>query len=111
MKSQIFKLTVSPSIIFDFLDKYAEDKGSYYIFSIISYNKAKYHSDISLFCNYLLPYYHTAKHYYLLRKMNFNNFTTIIRQLCKSCFINYVSKTEYSNSAYNIVYYIYKQNS
>jgi hypothetical protein len=108
MKSQIFKKQVESEILFNFLDKYALDKGGFYMLSNISYNKAKFHHDIATFCNTLLPYYHQSKQYYATRKMNYNNFTTIIRQVCKLCFVNYTSKTEYSNSAYNIVYYIYK---
>ncbi len=108
MNSQIFKKPIGPNILFEFLDKYALDKGDFYILSNISYNKAKFHKDISVFCNTLLPHYHTSKQYYITRKMNYNNFTTIVRQLCNLCFINYTSKTEYNNSAYNIIYYIYK---
>jgi hypothetical protein len=108
MKSQIFKQNIPSDILFLFLDKYAEDRDTHYIFSNISYNKAKFHSEISTFCNDLLPYYHYAKQYYATRTMNFNNFTTIIRQICKFGLITYTSKTEYENSAYNIIYYIYK---
>lgn len=108
MKSQIFKQNINPEILFNFLNKYATDKGKYFVFSNISYNTAKYHDDVSKFCNELTPYYHNAKQYYITRKMNYNNFTTLIRQICKLCLINFVSKTEYNNSAYSIVYYIYK---
>ena len=108
MKSQIFRAEIPLSILFSFLEKYADDKGNYYLFSTVSYNKAKYHSQIASFCDGLKQYYHNAKHYYLDRKMNYNNFTTIIRQICKASLVTYTSKTDYNRSTYNIVYYIYK---
>ena len=109
MKSQIFKKDIDHKILFNFLDKYSTCNDKYYIFSNLSYQKAKFHKKISSFCTELTPYYHNSKQNYSTRKMNYNNFTTIIRQLCNHCLVNYTSKVEYDNSTYNIVYYIYKK--
>ena len=53
------------------------------------------------------PYYHISKRKYLERKMSYNNFTTIIRQICNFNKIMYTSQIKYDKSNYNIVYYIY----
>ena len=42
--------------------------------------------------------------------MSYNNFTTILRQICKSSLITYISKVKYEKSTYGIEYYIYKYN-
>jgi hypothetical protein len=48
-----------------------------------------------------------SKQKYLERKLAYNNFTTILRQICNFCAINYTSVIKYDKSTYNIIYYIY----
>ena len=45
--------------------------------------------------------------YYLVRKMSFNRFLTILRQLCNFNGIVYKNEVKYSNSRYDIQYTIY----
>jgi len=108
MKNQLFKKTIPTTILIDFLKKYADDMGNYYIFSSICYNRAKFHNEIQKFCDEIEDYYHTSKKHYVTKKMSFNGFTTIIRQICKSNLITYTSKVNYRQSTYDIIYYIYK---
>ena len=108
MKSQLFKEKVPSELLFNFLEEFAICKDDHYIFSSISFNKAKFHDKIYNFCNNLKYFYHEAKQHYLTRKITYNNFTTIIRQICKSNLITYTSKVKYEKSTYDIEYYIYK---
>lgn len=108
MKSQLFKTAIPSDILYDFLKEFAEDKDSYYLFSNVSFQKAKYHNSIVTFCEKIKTYYYKAKENYATRKMNYNNFTTIIRQICKTNLITYTSKVKYEKSSYDIEYYIYK---
>lgn len=108
MKSQLFKNDIPKDILFNFLDKYAIDKGNYYLFTTISYQKAKFHEELENFFDVLKEYYYPAKQNYITRKMSYNNFTTILRQICKCALITYTSKVKYEKSAYGIEYYIYK---
>ena len=53
------------------------------------------------------PFYHISKQKYLERKLTYNNFTTILRQICNFNKINYTSQIKYDKSTYDIIYYIY----
>ena len=108
MKTQLFKTDIPSSVLFSFLEEFADDKGGYYIFSNISYNRAKYHDKLNEFCDEIRPHYHKAKQHYVLNKMGYNNLTTVIRQICKANLITYTSKVNYRQSTYDIIYYIYK---
>lgn len=107
MKSQLFKTEIPSDILYDFLKEFADYKSTYYLFSNVSFQKAKYHCAIEAFCNKIKPYYYKSKEKYIIRKMNYNNFTTIIRQICKANLITYTSKVKYEKSSYDIEHYIY----
>ena len=107
MTSQIFKIAVPKNILFDILDKICVKNDKYYILNKISYKKGEYLQILNSFTEILIPYYYKSKQKYLTRKMNFNTFITIIRQLCRINNINYTSKILYNKSTYDIVYYIY----
>ena len=109
MKNQLFKSIIPTNILFEFLKKYGDDMGNYYIFSNICYNKAKFHNEIQKFCDEIKDYYHESKKKYVTKKMSFNSFTTIVRQICKSNVITFTSKVNYRQSTYDIIYYIYKE--
>ncbi len=107
MASQIFKKQLPINILYDLLDKICIKNEKYYIFDKISYKKGEYQKILEPFLQLLSEYYHASKQYYLIRKLSYNSFVTIIRQICRLNNINYISKILYSKSDYNIVYYIY----
>ena len=43
------------------------------------------------------------------RKMDYNKFVTVIRQIANSIDVHYTSEIIYDKSKYEIVYYFYKQ--
>ena len=49
--------------------------------------------------NHKLTYYHNSKKKYLERKLTYNSFTTVLRQICN--FNNITYTTSASNSAFN----------
>ena len=61
------------------------------------------------FISLLEPYYYDSKKHYITRKMDYNRFITILRQLCNVNNIRYETKMIYNSSTYEIVYYIYKE--
>ena len=107
MSNQIFKKTVPENLIFDLLDKICIKKEKYYLFDINAYKKLVFYNYHEEFCKTLKEYYHLGKQFYLTRKMKYNSFTTILRQLCKLCNIMYTSQIKYNESKYNIDYLIY----
>ena len=69
--------------------------------------KGIYNTFIEDFIQVCLPYYHISKRKYLERKLTYNSFVTIIRQICNFNNITYTSQIKYNKSTYDIVYYIY----
>jgi hypothetical protein len=107
MSTQIFKVLVPPDFLFELLDKICLKTDKYYLIDNNAYRKMifnNYHVD---FCNKLKPYYHLGKRNYIDRKMTYNSFTTIIRQLCKGSNVMYTSQIKYNESKYNIDYFVF----
>ena len=71
------------------------------------FKKAEYNNLMKPFFERLLSYYHKSKQFYLTREINFTNFITVARQICKSNDILYTSKLKYSKSSHYIEYYFY----
>ena len=74
-----------------------------------AYRKMLFYSYYEEFCEKLKDYYHLSKQFYLERKMTYNSFTTILRQICKHNNIMFTSQIKYNESKYNIDYLIYFQ--
>jgi hypothetical protein len=111
MKSQIFKSLVPIDILFELLEKICIKDEKYYLLSKSSYKAAEYHNLIVDFCSKIVEHYHTSKRHYVDRKMNYNKFVTVIRQICVIHNILYTSKIVYNKSSYDILYYIYKSSA
>ena len=106
MTSQIFKQIVPYEHLAEFLKLNCMKEGNFYVFSKVHFRRALYHERIQPFCEYLTPYYHKSKQYYVTRQMDYRKFTTILRQLCKLHNIPYTSRITYNKSTYDILYYI-----
>jgi len=109
MTKQIFKSDVPNHILFTFLDKICLKTDKYYLIDMNAYRKMLFYNYQTDFCEDLKQYYHLSKHFYLERKMSYNSFTTILRQLCKHNNIMFASQIKYNESKYNIDYLIYYQ--
>jgi hypothetical protein len=108
MSSQVFKDRVPVYLLFELLTKICQEQENHLLLSKISFQKAKFHNLLEPFIEKLIPYYHTSKIYYVNRNLDYNKFTTIIRQICRINNISYTSKICYNKSTYDILYYIYK---
>jgi hypothetical protein len=107
MTSQIFKNNIDNAILFELLDLICIKNDNYYTFNFESFKKGVYNESIQKFIEYCNPYYHIAKRKYLEKKLTYNSFTTILRQICNYNNISYISKINYDKSTYNITYFIY----
>ena len=107
MSLQIFKNNVPNESLFYLLDNTCAKNEKYYIFNIDSFKRGIYKELIQNFIETCRPYYHISKRKYLDRKLTYNSFTTILRQICKFNNIIYTHKIKYDKSTYNIIYYIY----
>ena len=97
-------------ILYNFLEKICEIKydicNNYYVIENTSFKKLEYYNLIDNFKLSIEPYYINSKKYYISRKLDYNKFLTLIRQICKFCNIYYYNKIIYNKSKYSILYYI-----
>jgi hypothetical protein len=107
MSSQIFKLPIPTQILIDLLEVISVKTDSYFVVNNNSYKKGIFNDVISNFIDKCKPYYHISKRKYLERKINYNSFITIVRQICNFNKITYTSQIKYDKSTYDIMYNIY----
>ena len=63
--------------------------------------------DIINFFELCKPYYHISKQKYVEKKITYNSFVTVLRQICNHNKIIYTSQIKYDKSNYTIIYYVY----
>jgi hypothetical protein len=107
MSNQLFKQVIPNNILFDLLDSICVKNEKYYIFDANSFKKGLFNGEIDIFVQNCKIYYHKSKQKYLERKITYNNFTTILRQICNFNKITYTSQIKYDKCTYNILYYIH----
>ena len=107
MSTQIFKRNVPNEIFFELLDSICLKNEKHYILNSESFKKGIFKELIPSFFEKCASYYHLSKRKYLERKLTYNTFTTIIRQICNFNKITYTSQIKYDKSTYDIIYYIY----
>ena len=107
MSRQIFKNNIPATILFDLLNSICLKTGKNYILNIEAFKKGIFKEVVQKFLEDCRPYYYMSKYKYLDRKLTYNSFTTIVRQICNFNKIIYTSQIKYDKSTYNIVYYIY----
>jgi len=104
--SQIFKTNIPKSLLNGFLSQICSVKDNYYIFTYISYKKAKFKNIITGFIDKVSECYYNSKKFYVEREMNYKNLMTVIRQICKNNSIDIHSETSYESSSYTMTYFI-----
>jgi hypothetical protein len=107
MSTQIFKKNIPNEEFFKLLESMCIKNDKYFTFNNISFKKGIFNGIIEHFLSYCNEYYHISKKKYLQRKLTYNTFTTVLRQICKFNKITYTSQIIYDKSTYCIVYYIY----
>jgi len=107
MSTQIFKTNIPNEVLFKLLDYICLKNEKHYVLNSESFKKGIFKEDIQKFFECCIPYYHLSKRKYLERKLTYNSFTTIIRQICNFNKITYTSQIKYDKSSYDIMYYIY----
>jgi hypothetical protein len=107
MSTQIFKKNVPNEILFEMLDSICLKNEKHYILNMESFKKGVFKEIIQKFLIDCKEYYHISKRKYLEKKLSYNSFTTILRQICNFNKITYTSQIKYDKSTYSIVYYIY----
>lgn len=107
MLKQIFKKIIPDELLFDLLERVCLKTEKYYFIDINAYKKMLFHGMQTDFLKKVIEYYHASKQFYVDRKLSYNSFTNIIRQICKSKNIQFTSQIKYTDSSYNIDYFVY----
>ena len=107
MSTQIFKNNVPNELLFNLLDSICLKNEKHYTFNGESFKRGIYKELIQIFITECVPYYYLSKRKYLEKKLTFNSFTTVLRQICNFNKITHTSQIKYDKSNYDIFYYIY----
>jgi hypothetical protein len=107
MSSQIFKSAIPNEILIKLLNNIAIKTEKCYILNNSCYKKGLFNNVIYPFIDECKLYYHVSKMKYLDRKLTYNSFITIVRQICNFNKVTYTSQIKYDKSTYDIMYYIY----
>jgi hypothetical protein len=107
MSMQLFKKTIPKEYLFNLLEKICLKTDKYYLFDQNAFKKMVFYNYFEDFKTMIKPYYNLSKQFYIDRKLVYNSFTNIIRQICKSNNIMFTSQVKYNESKYNIDYFIY----
>jgi len=107
MSTQLFKRNVPNEYLYELLDKICIKTDKYYMIDLNSYKKLVFYNYYDDFKDTIKPYYNLSKQFYVDRKLAYNSFTNVIRQICKNNNIMYTSQIKYNESQYNINFFIY----
>jgi hypothetical protein len=107
MSTQIFKKHIPDEKFIALLQDIGKKAEKYYIINNESYKRGLFTNSIPNFIEECKPFYHISKQKYLERKLTYNSFTTILRQICNYKNLKYTSQIKYDKSKYDIIYYIY----
>jgi len=106
MTSQIFKTQIPNQLLINLLEENAVKSDKCYVVNNNVYKKGIFNESIPKFIAECRQYYFLSKRKYLDRKLTYNSFITILRQICNVNKIKYTSKIRYDKSVYDIEYHI-----
>jgi len=106
MTSQIFKTQIPNQLLINLLEENAVKSDKCYVVNNNVYKKGIFNESIPKFITEGRQYYFLSKRKYLDRKLSYNSFITILRQICNFNKITYTSKIKYIKSIYDIEYHI-----
>ena len=107
MSNQIFKKNVPNEMLFNLLNIICAKNEKHYILNNEAFKRGVFQESIQNFLTECNTYYHISKKKYLEKKLTYNSFTTVLRQICNFNNITYTSQIKYDKSNYDIFYYIY----
>ena len=113
-KTQVFNKEVSLKCLYEILkdilnkvcmiDSSVQLDITEFVITKALFKRAEIHNLIKPFLETIKDHYYLSKQHYIDRQINYNNFITIIRQLCNVNDIKYVSTIVYAKSNYEIEY-------
>lgn len=112
MGSQVFKTIPNYLEVFSLLDEVCVKTEKLFVVTDITFKQLFYGDRIEKFYDYLRPYYHVSKRFYLEIERGYSGFLAVLRQLCKVFDISYVSKVVHHHGIYSntLIIYIKRDN-
>lgn len=107
MTNQIIKNKIPTDLLLSLLDSITIKNDKCYVINNDAYKRGIFNNKIPGFLESIKEFYYISKQKYLERKLTYNSFITILRQICNFNKINYTSQIKYDKSKYEIYYYIY----
>lgn len=104
--NRIFYEPIEMKILYDLLEQICLKTDKHYIVNIIAYKKMMFLKLHLPFLNTIVTRYHTSKQFYVTRKLIFNSFITIVKQICNYNNYPVTSKIQYAESEYIINYFV-----
>jgi len=104
---QIFRKPYEKGKLQKILEQICSKNKKYFLLNKDSYKRAQLLKLLSPFMEDLIKYYHVSKQFYVSRIIKYTHFVTIIRQICRSNNILWLSTINYDKSKYNMSYFIY----
>lgn len=105
-KNSIFRKYFPLAILFALLDSICPYHDDYYLFDDNIYRTMVYNHHHVPFLEMLKPYYYPSQYHYLNRPIDYNSFTTILRQVCNFHTHSYITHKLYNHSEYSTRYFI-----
>lgn len=106
MKNQIIKKHVD--FFNSFIQTHCVKENDYYISNYLVFKKLIFENQMEIFLHKLHDYYYQNKHYYLKRDpISYNQYNTILRQICKVNEVKLEPIIRYTASKYDAEYHIY----
>jgi hypothetical protein len=106
MNKQVIHSNRTFNILLELLNTYCNKENNFYIINNILYKKLIYNSYLQIFLIRLREHYYKSKLNYLDNCNTYNNFITIIRQICNFNNIAYNTHVVYEKSRYVPIYYV-----
>jgi hypothetical protein len=103
----LFCKQIPIDILFDVFDKICVKKEKYYVMDFNAYRLLLHYNLYPEFANKIVDAYKKHKQYFVTRKLTYNSFATIIRQICRINHVKFDTQFKYQHSMYNIDYYVY----
>lgn len=107
MGSQVFCSVPDYLKVITVLDNVCNKDEKFFVVNNITYKQLLYSESIEKFYDYLRPYYHKSKQFYLNIERGYSGFLSVLRQLCKIFSILYVSKVVHLHGTYTNTMIIY----
>jgi NADPH-dependent glutamate synthase beta subunit-like oxidoreductase len=107
MLNQLFKKKIPSEILVALLESICIKTEKYYLVNHDVYKKGIFTNKIPEFMSSIREYYYLSKQKYVDKKLSYNSFTTVLRQICKHNHLTFGSQIKYDKSNYDIHYYVY----